>query len=217
MNTCHVCNKKDLKRLDQHLRTAHPVVFKSMAQDVKEPPKRKGDGSDSAAKKQKYETTESKNFREARYVTVQPRNLQKDGSNLLFIYNGGDQWVDLAATKLKLQLKIVKKDGTTLPANPTVYPIQALHSTLWDRVTVDFNNKRIDYPSQSQYINYLNLLLGTSQETKNTTLKSIGYMSVVERKAMIKNSKTVNFYGPLMSDVFQQKNFYRHKLTCELI
>ena len=206
MNTCHVCNKKDLKRLDQHLRTAHPVTFKRMAQDVKEPPKQKGDGSDSVAKKQKYET-EFKNFREARYVTVQPRNLQKDGSNLLFIYNGSDQWVDLAATKLKLQLKIVKKDGTTLPANPTVYPIQALHSTLWDRVTVDFNNKLIDYPSQPQYINYLNLLLGTSQETKSTTLKSIGYMSVVERKAMIKNSKTVNFYGPLMSDVFQQKKF----------
>ena len=199
MNSCPYCDKKNIKRLDTHIRNAHSEPSSSSKGG-----KRKVNESVSTVKKQQKFEIEKKKFREARYVTVQPRNLQKDGSNLLFIYNGSDQWVDLSATKLKLQLKVVKKDGSSLPANPTVYPIQAVHSTIWDRVTVDINNKLVDYPSQPQYINYFNLLLGTSQETKNTTLKSIGYMPMAERKAMIKNSKTANFYGPFMSDVFQQ-------------
>lgn len=191
MNSCHFCDKKNIKRLDTHIRNAHSELI--------------GDGAP-VNKKQKLEI-ENKKFREARYVATQPRNLQNDGANLLFIFNGSDQWVDLAATKLKLQLRVVKKDGSNIGATPTVYPIQALHSTIWDRVHVEINNKLVDYPSHAQYINYLNLLLGTTQETKSTTLKAIGYMSVEERKAMIKNSKTVNFYGPFMSDVFQQKKY----------
>ena len=190
MNSCQFCDKKNIKRLDTHIRNAHKDILRGT----------------SSAKKQKLGMGyDGRNFREARYMTVQPRNLQKDGGNLLFIYTGSEQWVDLSATKLKLALKVVKKDGSAIGPAPTVYPIQALHSTIWDRAHVEINNKLVDYPAQPQYTNYLNLLLGTSQETKNTTLRSIGYMSVADRKAMIKNSRTVNFFGPFMSDIFQQQ------------
>ena len=72
-----------------------------------------------------------------RTQTVKPRHIHSDGPFEFDIVPQGPYYVQLAAMRLLATLRLVKADGTDLPANEAVAPVNLIGSSLFQRIDID--------------------------------------------------------------------------------
>ena len=138
-------------------------------------------------------------------VVLQSSVAMDNSSYVQFQRNGTNQFLDLAATKLKLSFKVEEKTGTKVGASPNVYPIQVIHASLFKNSEVFMNNKAVEVGNNyDSYITHLDYFLQYGNQSKDNQLECVGYGTVAQRKALIANSQEVHLFGPLCADVVTQ-------------
>jgi len=157
------------------------------------------------------------------------------GTNIIeFVIQGsGDQYVDLAKTKLALKLKITKGATTPLavekPAVGTaakvdaaqVAPINNIQSSVFSQCDLFLNGKLVT-SSNSLYAHraYLEQVLNYSKETAKAQLTSqLFYLDesakfaleankgFKSRQSAVEGSKTIDVIGPLFTDLTSQPRY----------
>ena len=200
---CPFCDKAGLSRLDRHIRMAHKGEYTAKKRLALPAPK--SGGTEPKVQKctpqppvEKFQPiTIVRNIDDEKKEILYPTKTGSDG-NIGFNYKGTDRWIDLTPLMLALKFKVTKKNGANIPAEPKVTPIQAIHSTMWKNSEMSFNREPIMATNNYQgYGKYINTLL---YHEKSSLLSGIGYGTEAQRKAMIKNSREVNLYGPLPLD-----------------
>ena len=79
-------------------------------------------------------------------------NTGQSCSTLEFNVPGsGAHYFDLSRTRLYVKVKIVKKDGSNLPADAKVGPVNLMHSTLFSNADVTFQHQNVSKLSPPQY------------------------------------------------------------------
>ena len=144
-----------------------------------------------------------------------------------FTFGGdGPDYIDLARSKLKVKMKIVHADATSsvLAADEEANPINlALHS-LWNQVDVTLGGRLMTQATgMYPYKSMIQTLLNYGKEAKESQLLSQGYyyeegkdmddttsennIAVAKKQPLFKTSKTVDFEGPLLEDVFHMNRY----------
>ena len=95
------------------------------------------------------------------------------GDGVTFMYKGTDRWVDLRSLMLAIKFKVTKKDGSNLPDEPKVTPIQAIHSTMWKYAEIKFNQEFVMWGNEGYTLLY---------DEKSSLLAEIGYGTEAQRK-----------------------------------
>lgn len=140
--------------------------------------------------------------------------------------NNGMEYLDLKNTQIHIKVRIKKLDGSNLPSNEYVGPVNSLLSSLFNQVDVSING-RIITPSTSyyQYKAYIQNLLKYGNDTKTSQLTTqlwkkdtSGHLddndvhsgqntALFERSSYFTKSKTVDLVGPIHHDLFQMERF----------
>lgn len=133
-----------------------------------------------------------------------------DENDVEFVIQGSEShYLDLNDTLLSIQLKVVDENGKALAKDANVYPSNYLLHSLFKDVILKLNGTQIEggnntYAQKAVFENILNY----SQDTTKTFLTSVGYyQTVVERKSLIAESKTVDLCGSLLLDFFNQPKY----------
>jgi len=149
-----------------------------------------------------------------------------DGStNILeFVMQGsGDQYVDLSRTKLYLKCRIMRSDGTNLPANVEVGPCNNFLATLFSQCDIFLNDKMVTssnnlYPFRAYFEQILNYSQATSQKQLTAQMfyldspsyhnsSSANNTGFASRKNLATRSRVMEMMGPLFADVMSQGNY----------
>ena len=145
---------------------------------------------------------QQKDILHSNVVVLQSSVAMDNPSYIQFQRNGTNQFIDLVATKLMLSFKVTKKDGSTIPSDTKVYPIQALQATLFKNMEVYFNNQIVEAGnSYDAFTSHLDYYLQYGAQSKKNQLKCIGYGTIAERKILVAESKEVHLFGPLCADI----------------
>ena len=144
------------------------------------------------------------------FEDIHPRT-SLDDSNVIefFIPASNVNYLDLNDTLLTLQLKIVKKDGTSLGTSdqkpvPSTY---FMHS-LFSNVSVSMNDVVIEGGSSLYpYKAAIESELCTNKESKATQLGPIGHGSRDERHKLVGNSSLIELAGALRLDFLNQPKY----------
>lgn len=158
-----------------------------------------------------------------------PMAALADSSPIEFIVSGhGDEYIDLAHTALHLLVKIVPE--VPPPANvgaavvvPVTGPINNWMHSIFSQVDVYLNQKCVTPPSNHyNYRAYIENLLNYGSDAKNSHLRSVLWekdvtnfdsIAVAEntgfgkRYERTKDTKTIELYGNLHCDLFNQDKF----------
>ncbi len=148
-----------------------------------------------------------------------------------------DEYIDVGRTFLYLKVKITKKDKSDLEATSKVGPVNLLFHTLWSQIDVHLNDKLIT-PSENTYPYkaYLETLLSYGYDAKASQLASqlwyddVGSLNsidpydetdpvntgFVERSKLFSTSKSVEMYGRLHCDIFQQERYLPHGVKMKI-
>lgn len=142
-----------------------------------------------------------------------------------FVIPESDAWLDLRFNNLIATFKIVKADGTNIPAatatvaHPFVSVVQNLPSSFIRTIRTYVNNKLVsDQNSAYMWKAYLATLLNYTEEAKKTHLRAtamweeddprlinnVANPAFTKRAEFLKTSKKVQVCAPLLVDLFQQ-------------
>ncbi|XP_046329959.2 uncharacterized protein LOC124113577 [Haliotis rufescens] len=163
------------------------------------------------------------------YVDVRPLSAITDTSPVEFLIPGaGSDYMDLAKTRLVVNLKVKHTDNTPLAAKEKVGPVNLLLASLWSAVSVAFQGQQVNinnaaYPYKAMF----KTLLQYGADAKTSQLEtqlfytdngddqsdwnsvdpySGGNDGLINRGLFIAKSKRLSLSGPLMEDVFEFKN-----------
>lgn len=161
------------------------------------------------------------------WVQYQPVSNAGDDGPLEFVIGGnGNQYIDLAQTRLQVKVKVVKGDGKSLEADEHVGPINLFLHSLWSQVEIQLQQKIVSsagtmYP----YKAYIDTLLRYGTNTNVSNLQSQMYYpdasqsintgdpiegsnrGLTSRSNLIAESKVLDMEGPLLSDVCQMSRY----------
>ena len=171
-------------------------------------------------------------------VDVRPVSQVTGNNNspVEFTFGGeGPDYIDLARSKLKVKFKIVHSDATSsvLAADEIAVPVNlALHS-LWNQVDVSLGGRLMTqatglYP----YKSLIQTLLNYGKEAKDSQLLAQGFYheagknmdtvtkegnaAVAKKEKLFAASKTVDFEGPLLEDVFHMNRYLINNVEVSL-
>ena len=159
-------------------------------------------------------------------------NVSDSGPIEFYISPCDEDYFDLSDHTLELQCKIVKLDGTSLPADAHVgFVNHPLHS-LFSQVDVHLNEKLITIPSNTYpYKAYLEKFLTYGPHARKSQFScelfvkdSAGKMDAVdgtnkglnERSGYTKESKSVTLRGSLHVELFRQERFLINKCNLRI-
>jgi hypothetical protein len=175
-------------------------------------------------------------------ITYRPvSQLSSNSSYLEFYVPGTSKYLDLSRTRLYLQIKITKQDGTPLSIEDNVALINLPGQTIFSQVDVDLNQvpiAKIPAPLYA-YKSYFDTLLNNGEEPKETWLQgslfyadSPGQMDnfrptgntddaganagLVQRQSYTDMSKLCELEGPLAIDFFQQSRYLLNNVPLHL-
>lgn len=116
---------------------------------------------------------------EGRTSTYRPIDKNNDGPYQFIIPPQGMQYVQLAATRLFLRLKIVKEDGTDLVAADEVAPINLIGSSMFRSIDIEIGGTPVPELGNmySNYKAYLETLLSYSAPAQESHLLSCGWLA----------------------------------------
>ena len=161
------------------------------------------------------------------------------------IQSGTDEMIDLSETRMRMKLKInvVKKktaDGTiqTMTADnwKSIFPVNNILNSIWKQIDIQINDRPVTNSQQMHaFKSYLDTLTGFTSDSKKGYLSAAGWENVTyddsgkekagdremwfhPAQASLKDSKEIQFYGPLNCELFYQGKALvagsRLKLTC---
>lgn len=162
-------------------------------------------------------------------LCVRPISSLTDASPIEFLIPGsGEEYIDLAHTTLHLVAR-VKHDEipTTGAGDVNIAPVNNWLHSIFSQVDIFLNQKCITPPSNNyNYRAYIENLLNYGSDAKNSHLSSIlwakddaGKMDEVKiagalsnngyrvRRGITQNEQTVEMYGNLHCDIFNQDKF----------
>ena len=134
-----------------------------------------------------------------------------------FLVEGHEEsLIDLSQTFLKTTFRIVKDDGSTLPATASVFPTESYGVSLWSQASVSLNNAPLAPTNDYPYTGHVMELVGASPEARGMVQKTIGGFqmpnykgsqikfalkgSYLAAKNTFKQSKPVTIYNRIYSD-----------------
>ena len=156
------------------------------------------------------QTSQEKNT----YVPHYPISSLADGP-LEFDIKASSMYTDLGDTRLYLRCKVVKQDGTTVPATEEVSVCNMFMHALIQRLDVYVGDTLITqsggfYPWKSS----IETLLNFGSDAKTSQLANIMYYKDTtggdgfqNRKKLTKGSKTFELFAPLHVDFFFQEKY----------
>ncbi|XP_063911221.1 uncharacterized protein F54H12.2-like [Zophobas morio] len=147
-----------------------------------------------------------------------------DDAPLEFMISSGDEYIDLSQTLISLTVKITKEDGTNLPDDINIAPVNNILHSMFSQVDVYLNQKLISPPNNTYaYKCYLETLLNYGPAAKKSHLtcglwyidtpgdmdtadgtKNIGFKA---RNHFTKKSQQIDLIGHLNCDIFNQEKF----------
>jgi hypothetical protein len=177
---------------------------------------------------------------EGEWVEKQPHGGIPDGeSPIEFVLDGSsDYYTNLRDSKLHVQCKIKKRDGTNLPAdvnNITVAPSTLMLHTLFSSITIDINGVEVEHEANYANRAYLETLLNHGTEAKETHLASALWFEdglkpshtanlttdetnlLKKRADVIKGSKTIDLIGRLHCNLSHQPRYLIPGLTIRFV
>ena len=153
------------------------------------------------------------------------------------IAGSAEEYTDLSESYLHLQVQIVRPDGTNLVADEQVGPVNNLLHSLISQVEVYLNGRLVSTVNNTYpYISMLQCLLSYGQDAANTHLGTSLYYKdtageldslapegefasnegLKTRYQFTKESQTVELYGRLHSDLFQQDRLLLNQVDLTL-
>jgi len=159
------------------------------------------------------------------WVTVNPLSTLDDANTIEFVVPGnGEEYIDPGHTLLYVQCKIVKNNGTDIPAaeDNDAGPINYLLHTMWSQVDVSLNGKLVSQSASTYgYRSYIEAALGYDHPAKASHLTSrlwykdtAGSMNALDtnngldaRKEITDDSQSFEMIGAMHGDIFNQDKF----------
>lgn len=164
-----------------------------------------------------------------------PLSVLSGASPIEFIIpNSGDEYIDLAHTTIHISAKIIVDDDA-LVANqkPIIAPVNNWLHSIFSQVDIFLNQKCITPPSNNyNYRAYIENLLNYTDNAKSSHLTAgmwykdeagkmndSGNSGFEKRQKLTENSQTVELYGNLHCDIFNQDKFLLNgvEMTLKLI
>jgi len=153
-------------------------------------------------------------------ISYKPIAPLSDNGPIEFTMPGqGDDYTDLAHCQLSLKVKIVKENGTDLSENDIVGPVNGFGWSIFEHMSVSWNNKTLNDPSHNHpyRCNIENLLTyGRGAQESHLTM-NLWYkdeagqhdslkdnLGFTQRLSHCAKSKEVELLGTLHGDVFNQ-------------
>lgn len=161
-------------------------------------------------------------------LCVRPISSLTDASPIEFLIPGsGDEYIDLAHTTLHLVAKIILDDPKPKDDDVNIAPVNNWLHSIFSQVDIYLNQKCITPPSNNyNYRAYIENLLNYGSDAKNSHLSSIvwekdvaglmdnlsitgnsGNTGHYKRKVIAENGQSVEMYGNLHCDIFNQDKF----------
>ncbi|XP_070546141.1 uncharacterized protein F54H12.2-like [Ptychodera flava] len=175
---------------------------------------------------------------ESRTVQFNPISTLAEGSPIEFVVAGSpSEYIDLPMTRLFIKAKITAADGSNLPAAAQVAPVNLLLHSLFSQLEVSLNGKVVSSSNNTYaYRSYIETLLNYSNEAKSTHLTSAlfykdtpgkfdsanplteegGNQGLKKRHSFTSQSKTVDLFGPIHSDIFFQNRLLLNGVDLKL-
>ena len=146
-----------------------------------------------------------------------------------------EHWTDLSQSYLYVKFKITRADGTALQADDNIAPVNNFLHSMFSSIDLYLNNKLISNNSDTYpYRAYIENLLSYSKDSKLTHLKAGDLWSndtpgefntraqdgnnegFKDRFQAITTSKTVELFGRLHLDLFQQEKYLPNGIEIRL-
>ena len=160
--------------------------------------------------------------------------LDYTGPVEFLVENATDKFLDLANTYLKLKLKLVKGDGTDIADTDHVTPINYVIASLFSQVDVNLGGRVISISTNTySYRSIIETLLNVGNDAKKSQLRMGMYTEdqaerhddidparntgLSERFQYFKASQTVEVYGRIHSDIFNQGRLIVNGLPLKII
>ena len=170
------------------------------------------------------------------YVEYNPISSLGDGTPIEFDINGsGQDYLDLNDTQLYVCAKITSDNGTAIPADADVGPVNNTLHSLFSEVEVMVNGTLITSTNNTySYRAYLETLLSYGTDAKTSQLQSAMYFKdtpgvmdsivgenavnsgLVKRAAFFARSSTVEMMGRIHSDIFLQDKYLPNDVSVHL-
>ena len=154
------------------------------------------------------------------YLEMRPTSqITTESSPIEFMISGQNRdYTDLKRSTLHVTAKILMSDGSPLPEEAHVAPVNLWLHSLWSQIDIKLNGKLVTTSSNLYpYKSYLKLLLGTQNEDasntgqlfyrdshrdmNNTDPYTGGNVGLMSRGDHVEQSKSVTMYGPIFEDV----------------
>ena len=160
--------------------------------------------------------------------------LDDSGPIEFLLENATDKFLDLANTYLKLKLKIVKGDGSDTAEIDKVTPINYTVSSLFSQVDVNLGGRVVSMSTNTySYRSIIETLLNFGSDAKKSQLSMAMYTKdqagrlddvdparnsgLSERFEHFKGSRTVEIYGRIHSDLFNQGRLILNGLPLKIV
>lgn len=158
-------------------------------------------------------------------VKYNPLTTLDKCSNIQFLIPSiKDKYINLNRIDLKLQLQIIKNDGTTFAEEDKdieVYLINNCLHSIFKKLTIEMNDQIVSNTQFYHYKSYLENLLNFQKGSAENLMQTQGFYLDTQqhfdeyennsgakaRYAATKNSKTIELYGKIMSDVFNIQRY----------
>ena len=184
-----------------------------------------------------YRPKENPTVKNTEWVEYRPTGQLTEGSTLDFIVAGSStRYVDLARTRIRVQVRIVQGNGQKLPkpiveGKPTpaaakVGPVNLLLQSMFKQVDVSFQQQVISphVSTKYPYKAYMETLLNFGEAASLSKLQSQLFYKdqgdpsnndpvdgsnpgLIERSVYTEESKVVTLEGPLYVDIMEQSRY----------
>ena len=170
---------------------------------------------------------------EGTWDRINPTNSVQDTRVIEFLVKGNDAFIDLHNCFLITKIKILKADGTNIPAPNIVGIINYPGATLIEQIDLYLNNEQILSTSHYPYKSYLETLLSYGPAAKKTWLGSSLYnkdthsqmdsaldnnnVGFRKRRAFVSESKSVELFSKIHVDLFNQERMLLNGIDLKLV
>ena len=159
------------------------------------------------------------------YKRILPVNTIENANVIEFKVDGGDDFLDLRESFMRIEVQLLKADDTNLDEGAnTAFVDNILHS-IFEKVVIFLNGKKItDGNALQAYKNYFVARFGVSKSARNIHLKALQGLTGeaagkhntrnadatgwTQRKAWTAKSTTLALQGPIPSDFFMSCEKY---------
>ena len=156
------------------------------------------------------------------WMEIRPVNSIEETAPVDFHIDGtSEDFIDLAETYLKVKVRITSADGDNgYGQNAMVAPVNLLLQSMWSKLDVSFNGKRVSSSGHSYpFRAYIETLLNFGKDVKTGQLSASGWhmdtaeqfdemaaqnLGFMARKGIGQGRRVISLMGRLHSDIFNQ-------------